>query len=37
VIAYAATTERAPGRGDIAPGQIREPSASFKGLTVLSF
>jgi hypothetical protein len=37
VIAYAATTERSPGRGDIAPGQIREPTASLKGLKLLSF
>ena len=34
--AYAATTERGPSRGDIAPGQIRAPSA-FKGVTVFSF
>ncbi len=36
VIGYALTTERAPSRGDIAPGQIRAPS-SFKGATVFSF
>jgi hypothetical protein len=36
VAAYAATTERAPSRGDIAPGQLRAPSA-WHGVTVLSF
>ncbi len=37
VIGYALTTERAPDRGDIAPGQVRAP-ASFKvGATLLSF
>jgi len=37
VVAYAATTEKAPGRGDIAPGQLRAPSALRGGVTVLSF
>ena len=36
VIAYAATTERAPGRGDIAPGQISAPAAA-KGITLFKF
>jgi hypothetical protein len=37
VIAYAATTERAPGRGDIAPGQLPTPSAFKGGVTVFKF
>jgi hypothetical protein len=36
VIVYAATTERAPGRGDISPGQIPVPAAA-KGITLLKF
>lgn len=39
VIGYAATTERAPSRGDIAPGQIRAPSSYTIGarLPLISF
>jgi hypothetical protein len=37
VVGYAATTERAPGRGDIAPGQLPTPSAFKGGVTVVSF
>lgn len=37
VIGYVATTERSPSRGDIAPGQIRAPSAFSGGATLLSF
>ncbi len=36
VIGYAATTERSPSRGDIAPGQVRAPSA-FKGIKIMTF
>ena len=36
VIAYAATTERSPDRGDIAPGQVRAPRM-LKGVPLLSF
>jgi hypothetical protein len=37
VIGYAATTERSPSRGDIAPGQLKAPAAFRGGVTVLSF
>lgn len=37
VIGYAATTERSPSRGDIAPGQLKAPAAFGGGATVLSF
>ena len=37
VIGYAATTERAPSKGDIAPFQLKAPSAFQGGATVLSF
>jgi hypothetical protein len=37
VAVYAATTERSPSRGDIAPGQLPTPSAFKGGVTVLSF
>ncbi|APR76593.1 Hypothetical protein A7982_01940 [Minicystis rosea] len=37
VITYAATTERSPSRGDIAPGQLPTPAAFKGGVTVLHF
>jgi len=36
-VAYAATTERPPGRGDIAPGQLPAPNAFRGGVTVVRF
>jgi hypothetical protein len=36
MIGYAYTHERAPDRGDIAPGQVRSPSA-FKGVPLVRF